>query len=140
METCLFCLESTSLATNPLLSMNFSKYPDVCSCRIYSHFDCWMIYYLKKGYFECPICHTKCDQRESTSDPNIIVSTENVLVQITAPTPRIQFRRPVPSPVRDHSYELSLRRVTLCFLFGCVSCTVLFLICLFVPIFIYLKN
>ena len=140
METCLFCLEPTTQLNNPLLGINFSKYPDVCSCRIYSHFDCWMIYYLKKGYFECPICHTKCDQRESSSDQNIIVSTENVLVQITAPTPQIQIRRPVPSLIRDHSSELVLRRVTLCFLFGCFSCTVLVLICLFVPVFIFLKR
>ena len=132
METCLFCLEDTSLATNPLLGIDFSKYPDVCSCRIYSHFDCWMIYYLKKGHFECPICHTKCDQRQPIRDQNIIVSTENVLVQITTPAPRIQ--------VREHVSEVAIHRTTFCFVCGCICCWGFFFICLFVPIFIFLKR
>jgi len=71
METCLFYLQPT-IADNPVLSINFTKYPDVCSCRIYSHIDCWMIYHLKKGHFECPICHTKCDQRPPAREQNIV--------------------------------------------------------------------
>jgi len=133
METCLFCLEPTILADNPLLSINFSKYPDVCSCRINLHFDCWMIYYLKKGHFECPICHTKCDQRsDSTTGQNITVRTENVLVQITAPIPVIQ--------VRERPSEVALRRTTFCFVCGCICCWGFFFICLFVPIFMFLKR
>jgi hypothetical protein len=132
METCLFCLEDTSLATNPLLGIDFSKYPDVCSCRIYSHFDCWMIYYLKKGHFECPICHTKCDQRQPIRDQNIIFSTENVLVQITNPAPRIQ--------VRERPSEVAVYRTTFCFVCGCICCWGFFFICLFVPVFMFLKR
>jgi hypothetical protein len=132
METCLFCLEDTSLGTNPLLRIDFSKYPDVCLCRIYSHFDCWMIYYLKKGFFECPICHTKCDQRQPIRDQNIIFSTENVLVQITTPAPQIQ--------VRERPSEVALRRTTFCFVCGCISCWGFFFICLFVPVFVFLKH
>lgn len=132
METCLFCLEDTSLATNPLLGIDFSKYPDVCSCRIYSHFDCWMIYYLKKGHFECPICHTKCDQIQPIRDQNIIFSTENVLVQITNPAPRIQ--------VRERPSDVAVYRTTFCFVCGCICCWGFFFICLFVPIFIFLKR
>ena len=132
METCLFCLELTTLADNPVLCINFTKYPDVCSCRIYSHFDCWMIYYLKKGHFECPICHTKCDQRQPTRDQNIVLSTENVLVQITTPIPVIQ--------VRERPSEVALRRTTFCFVCSCISCCGFFFICLFVPIFMFLKR
>jgi hypothetical protein len=132
METCLFCLEETNLTDNPVLFINFSKYPDVCSCHINSHMDCWMIYYLKKGYFECPICHTKADQRPNLTEQNITVRTENVVVQITAPTPRNQ--------VRDHSSEQAMRRTTFCFVCGCIFCWGLFFLCLFVPVFVFLKR
>ena len=116
METCLFCLEPTTQANNPLLYINFSKYADVCSCRIYSHFDCWMIYYLKKGHFDCPICHTKCDR------------SENVIVRI----------RDLRAQIQEH--EGGLRQYTLCFICGCFWYIGIIFVCLFVPIFLYLKR
>ena len=120
METCLFCLEPTNQATNPLLYINFSKYADVCSCRIYSHFDCWMIYYLKKGHFECPICHIKCDRTE-----NIIVRLRDLRAQIQVP---------------ELSFEDGIRQNTLCIVCGCFWYTGIIFVCLFVPIFLYLKR
>jgi hypothetical protein len=132
MDACLFCLEPTTLADNPVLSINFTKYPDVCSCRIYSHMDCWMIYYLKKGHFECPICHTKCDQRPPAREQNIVVRTENMVVQIRAPFSEVQARGP---PSRE-----ALCRTTFCFVCGCISCWSFFFICLFVPVFMFFKR
>ena len=116
METCLFCLEATTQANNPLLNINFSKYAGICSCRIYSHFDCWMIYYLKKGHFDCPICHTKCDR------------SENVIVRI----------RDLRAQIQEH--EGGLRQYTLYFICGCFWYIGIIFVCLFVPIFLYLKR
>jgi hypothetical protein len=124
METCLFCLEATATQINPLLDINFSKYPDVCSCRIHSHFDCWMTYYLKKGYFECPICHTKIDQGTT-------IHTQNVLVQIRSPIPLIQS---------EGLTEEELCRKTLCLVCGCFCCLGVFFVSLFVPIFLLAKK
>ena len=135
METCLFCLELTTLADNPVLCINFTKYHDVCSCRIYAHVDCWMIYYIKKGYFECPICHTKVGNiPDSTTEQNITVRTENIVVQITAPAPQIQVAG------RERPSEEALRRTTFCFVCGCISCWGFFFLCLFVPVFVFLKR
>ena len=134
METCLFCLETSTLADNPVICINFSKYPDVCSCRIHSHIDCWMIYYLRKGQFECPICHTKFGHEHSASDHNITVHTENMVVQIRAPAP-------VPiAQIRENPSEEALRRNTLCVVCGCFCCMGLFFICLFVPVFMFFKH
>ena len=124
METCLFCLEATETRINPLLDIDFSRYPDVCSCRIHSHFDCWMTYYVKKGYFECPICHTKIDQGTT-------VYTQNVLLQITAPASLVQRERPS---------EDELCRKTLCLVCGCFCCLGVFFVSLFVPIFLLAKK
>jgi len=133
METCLFCLESTALANNPVLCIDFTKYPDVCSCRVYSHIDCWMIYYLKKGYFECPICHKKCDQRqEVTTEGNMSIRTENIVFQITAPVPQIH--------IRERPSEEALRYNTLCCVCGCFCCFGFFFVCLFVPVVVFLKK
>jgi len=125
METCLFCLEATIIENNPLLYINFSKYPDICSCRIHSHFDCWMIYYLKKGFFECPICHTKIEQ-ETT------VRTQNVLIQISSPASLVQ--------VPELPTEEELCRKTLCLVCGCFCCLGVIFISLFVPIFMLGKK
>ena len=131
METCLFCLEPAE-EDNPVLCINFSKYPDVCSCRITSHMDCWMIYYLKKSYFECPICHTKRDQSSQPEiEQNITVRTENVIVQIRAPTPQIQ--------VRERPSEEALRKNVLCLCCGCFSCMTTFIIFLLVPVYVLIR-
>lgn len=56
---CLFCLEQ-SQESNKVIHLDLSKYEEVpCSCRLYTHVDCWMTYFLKKRGFECPICHSK---------------------------------------------------------------------------------
>jgi hypothetical protein len=125
METCLICLEATATQINPLLDIDFSKYPDICSCRIHSHFDCWMTYYLKKGFFECPICHTKIDQGTT-------VHTQNVLVQIRVPTSQIQ--------VRERSFEDGLRQNKYCIVCGCFCCLGVFFVSLFVPVFMLAKK
>ena len=126
METCLFCLEPT-LADNPVISINFSKYPNVCSCRINSHIDCWMIYYLKKNHFECPICHTKLNEGPPLAEHNITVRTANSVIQIRAPIPIIQTR-PRPS-------EEEIRRNAYCLCCGFTTCFVMFIACLLIPVY-----
>ena len=134
METCLFCLEKTTLEDNTVLCINFTKYPDVCSCRIHAHVDCWMIYYIKKGYFECPICHTKVGQiPDSTTEQNITVRTENIVVQITAPVPQIQVAG------RERPSEEALRKNALCLCCGCFSCMTTLIICLLVPVYVLIR-
>ena len=58
-DTCLFCLEETS-QDNIVILVDFTTYAEVpCSCRLHSHVGCWMSYYMSKGGFECPICHSR---------------------------------------------------------------------------------
>ena len=58
-EPCLLCLEE-STTNNEVIRLDFAAETQIpCSCRIFIHIDCWMTYYLSKGGFECPICHSK---------------------------------------------------------------------------------
>lgn len=63
-ESCLICLEDTDPENkdpeNKVICLNLStEKDDPCNCKIYCHVKCWMDYYIRKGYFECPICHSK---------------------------------------------------------------------------------
>jgi hypothetical protein len=80
MQACIFCLEE--LNDHPL---NFSK-ERVCPCKIYSHVDCWMQYYLHKGYFECPICHFKIQENIISNIPsNNSSNVQNIIVSVNMP-------------------------------------------------------
>jgi hypothetical protein len=58
-EVCFICLdEGTAESSVELLT--FALYRDIpCSCQVSCHMQCWTAYYVKKGGFECPICHSK---------------------------------------------------------------------------------
>jgi hypothetical protein len=58
-EVCFICLdEGTAESSVELLT--FELYRDIpCSCQVSCHMQCWTAYYVKKGGFECPICHCK---------------------------------------------------------------------------------
>lgn len=58
-EVCFICLdEGTAESSVELLT--FALYRDIpCSCQVWCHMQCWTAYYVKKGGFECPICHCK---------------------------------------------------------------------------------
>lgn len=72
-DSCLFCLEETS-QDNLVILVDFTTYADVpCSCRLYSHVGCWMSYYMSKGGFECPICHSKIVVAPSIEPQQVIV-------------------------------------------------------------------
>ena len=63
-ESCLICLEDTDPENkdpeNKVICLNLStEKDDPCNCKFYCHLKCWMDYYIRKGYFECPICHSK---------------------------------------------------------------------------------
>jgi hypothetical protein len=56
---CFICLEEGT-AESSVQNLNFALYHDIpCSCQISCHMKCWTSYYVKKGGFECPICHSK---------------------------------------------------------------------------------
>jgi len=75
-DTCLFCLEETT-QENVVILVDFTTYAEVpCNCRLYSHVGCWMSYYMSKGGFECPICHS----RIVTSPPHQAVTVRIVQV------------------------------------------------------------
>jgi hypothetical protein len=103
MQACIFCLED--LYDQPL---NFSK-ERICSCKIYSHIDCWMQYYLHKGYFECPICHFKIQENivsnvpanvPSNSPSNSPSNVQNIIVSINMP------HEPVRTSINNRTIKL----------------------------------
>jgi len=83
---CLFCLEQSSLE-NRVIQFNVTKSIKMpCTCRFDVHLDCWTIYFLKKGGFECPICHTKSGiSPETRTEQNITLQSNNRLYTISVP-------------------------------------------------------
>jgi hypothetical protein len=85
-ESCLFCLEDGT-KENKVICLNFSKEKEnPCNCRIYSHVHCWMTYYIKKGNFECPICHSKFKSKEETREQVITINNTNNIYTVILPT------------------------------------------------------
>ena len=86
--TCLFCLEqSTSENTVIEFSLHKKIHEMPCACRFNTHVECWMIYFLKKGGHECPICHAKTGlpPEETRTLQNITFQTNNNLYSISVP-------------------------------------------------------
>jgi hypothetical protein len=82
-EACLFCLEENTLQ-NRVICLNIDKrYELPCTCRIHTHVECWMAYFIKKGGFECPICHKKIVSRP---EQQIAITSRNAVYHITLPT------------------------------------------------------
>lgn len=86
MSSCLFCLEQ-STEDNRVVQFNSLKTTTKpCNCRFYTHVDCWMVYFLKKGGFECPICHAKVGSPiETRPEQNITLQSHNRIYTITVP-------------------------------------------------------
>lgn len=99
--SCMFCLDEHTYE-NPVFCLNFAKEKQVpCNCRLYTHPDCWMIYYIKKCGFECPICHTKIiSERTLSIHTNCNVYTVTVKVDVEQP---IHITLP-PPPIGTLSY------------------------------------
>ena len=68
-EVCFICLdEGTAESSVELLT--FALYRDIpCSCQVWCHMQCWTAYYVKKGGFECPICHCKVPSTSLNEQP-----------------------------------------------------------------------
>ncbi len=124
-ESCLFCLENEEQSTKEVLPLFFFEEKGICSCRIHSHFECWMTYYLHKGHFECPICHFKLIQMppsppryHAEQAQNITIISENRAYQINVSASEVPLQITIPSPELTRSFRITNVRV----------CIVLFLI------------
>ena len=113
MQSCIFCLEDLKDQT----PLNFSN-ERVCSCKIYSHVDCWMQYHLHKGFFECPICHFKLDQNHRR---DFTIISVNRSVSFNVPTEQmIQINL----PQEPQSLNFNSRRVRLFAIFIILGVTI----------------
>jgi hypothetical protein len=112
MATCLFCLEEFT-SERPVLSLNSIKELDIpCKCRIDTHPDCWMVYYIRKGEFECPICHCKFTtvRREEQVTQNITIHTTNQIYSVMVPAGSEQDVQINLPPAHERVLLLSARR------------------------------
>jgi len=85
--TCLFCLEQ-STEGNEVIQFSLHKIHEMpCTCRFDIHVECWMIYFLKKGGYECPICHAKIGVPLNATRPvqNITLQANNNLYSVSVP-------------------------------------------------------
>ena len=74
---CLFCLEQSTIENTVIeFSLHKNMHEMPCICRFNIHVECWMIYFLKKGGYECPICHAKLE-----SPPDTIRVVQNITFQ-----------------------------------------------------------
>jgi len=121
-ESCLFCLENMEQSNKEVLPLFFFQEVGACSCRINSHFDCWMSYYIFKGHFECPICHFKLIQMPPSPPrsqaQNITIISENRAFQINVPASETPIRITLP-PVEE-SRRNRITSVKLCMLLSLI--------------------
>jgi len=102
--TCLFCLEQ-STKDNEVIQFSLHKklHEMPCTCRFNTHVECWMIYFLKKGGYECPICHAKIGFPPDATRPvqNITFQTNTNLYSISVPVDTEQtIHLEIPSSAR----------------------------------------
>ena len=88
-ESCLICLEDTDPENkyheNKVICLNLStEKDDPCNCKIYCHVKCWMDYYIRKGYFECPICHSKF-KTNIIQEQTIIINNPSSIQSVSIP-------------------------------------------------------
>ena len=118
LNACLFCLEENT-QENRVICLNIDKRYDLpCACRIYTHVECWMAYFMKKGGFECPICHSKLSNRP---EQRILINSMNGAYHITLPTDTtepVQINLPTirPSPMTRCGTTSRVVTLSLCVL------------------------
>jgi len=122
-ESCLICLEETDLENkdpeNKVICLNLSKEKnDPCNCKIYCHVKCWMDYYIRKGYFECPICHSKF-KTNLRQEQTITINNANSIYTVSIPINiEDQVQITLPSSVRSNQVRtIELNKNTLMFCF-----------------------
>jgi hypothetical protein len=122
-ESCLICLEETDLENkdpeNKVICLNLSKEKnDPCNCKIYCHVKCWMDYYIRKGYFECPICHSKF-KTNVRQEQTITINNANSIYTVSIPINiEDQVQITLPSSVRSNQVRtIELNKNTLMFCF-----------------------
>ena len=87
-RTCLFCLEQSTEDNEVIQFSLYKKIQEMpCTCRFDIHVECWMIYFLKKGGYECPICHAKIGVPLNATRPlqNITFQANNYLYSVSVP-------------------------------------------------------
>jgi hypothetical protein len=122
-ESCLICLEETDLENkdpeNKVICLNLSKEKnDPCNCKIYCHVKCWMDYYIRKGYFECPICHSKF-KTNVRQEQTITINNANSIYTVSIPINiEDQVQITLPSSIRSNQVRtIELNKNTLMFCF-----------------------
>jgi len=122
-ESCLICLEETDLENkdpeNKVICLNLSKEKnDPCNCKIYCHVKCWMDYYIRKGYFECPICHSKF-KTNLRQEQTITINNANSIYTVSIPINiEDQVQITLPSSIRSNQVRtIELNKNTLMFCF-----------------------
>jgi len=122
-ESCLICLEETDLENkdpeNQVICLNLSKEKnDPCNCKIYCHVKCWMDYYIRKGYFECPICHSKF-KTNLRQEQTITINNANSIYTVSIPINiEDQVQITLPSSIRSNQVRtIELNKNTLMFCF-----------------------
>ena len=122
-ESCLICLEETDLENkdpeNKVICLNLSKEKnDPCNCKIYCHVKCWMDYYIRKGYFECPICHSKF-KTNVRQEQTITINNANSIYTVSIPINiEDQVQITLPSSIRSNQVRtIGLNKNTLMFCF-----------------------
>ena len=122
-ESCLICLEETDLENkdpeNKVICLNLSKEKnDPCNCKIYCHVKCWMDYYIRKGYFECPICHSKF-KTNVRQEQTITINNANSIYTVSIPINiEDQVQITLPPSIRSNQVRtIELNKNTLMFCF-----------------------
>lgn len=115
-ESCLICLEETD-PENKVIYLNLStEKDDPCNCKFYCHLKCWMDYYIRKGYFECPICHSKFKTniiQEQTITINNPSNIQSVSIPINIEE---QVQIILPTSVRPTQIRTNRNRSMFCLL------------------------
>jgi hypothetical protein len=110
LPVCLFCLEQSTAENTVIQFSLYKKMNEMpCTCRFNTHVECWMIYFLKKGGYECPICHAKLGVPSGNMlEQNITFQTNNRMYTISVPVDNTQTIH-VELPSRNRC--VNLRRI-----------------------------
>lgn len=112
--TCLFCLEQSTVENTVIqFSLHKNMHEMPCTCRFNIHVECWMIYFLKKGGYECPICHAKLGEPSTRIVQNIIFETNSDMYTIAVPVDTSQTIH-IEIPTSNREDRCNARNLVIC--------------------------
>ena len=115
-ESCLICLEETDHENNVIYFNLSTEKDDPCNCKFYCHLKCWMDYYIRKGYFECPICHSKF-KTNIIQEQTIIINNPSSIQSVSIPINiEEQVQIILPTSVRPTQIRTNRNRSMFCLL------------------------